>query len=120
MCLKIRERVYTNLLTLPHQRLHGIGHEPKAPGKLARIRHLRRRHGLASISFTAHVTAAYASGNRDNAFSTTPNNTISGYLPTDVNLDGAVKYTGSRNDRDPILITIGGTVPNAVRTQTLP
>jgi len=29
----------------------------------------------------------------------------------DVNFDGALKYTGSANDRDPILVRIGGTVP---------
>ena len=27
------------------------------------------------------------------------------------NNDGVVKYTGSNNDRDPILVEIGGTVP---------
>ncbi len=51
---------------------------------------------------------------------TVPTNTVSGYLPADVNLDGTVKYTGVRNDRDPILLTIGGTVPTAVRVQPLP
>lgn len=29
----------------------------------------------------------------------------------DVNADGTLKYTGTANDRDPILIAIGGTVP---------
>ncbi len=29
----------------------------------------------------------------------------------DVNADGELKYTGSGNDRDPILVAIGGTVP---------
>lgn len=31
----------------------------------------------------------------------------------DVNADGQLKYTGVNNDRDPILSTIGGTVPTA-------
>ena len=52
--------------------------------------------------------------------STTPNSTVSGYLPADVNLDGAVKYTGSANDRDPILVNIGSTTPNSTRTEQLP
>jgi hypothetical protein len=47
-------------------------------------------------------------------------NTQSGYLATDINLDGVVKYTGVRNDRDPILVSIGGVVPTNVRTQQLP
>jgi len=32
----------------------------------------------------------------------------------DVSFDNAVQYTGSGNDRDPILVTIGGTTPNNV------
>ncbi|MBL7963000.1 MAG: delta-60 repeat domain-containing protein [Flavobacteriales bacterium] len=31
--------------------------------------------------------------------------------PGDVNADGVVKYTGSTNDRDPILVAIGGSTP---------
>ncbi len=52
--------------------------------------------------------------------STTPNNTINGYLDTDTNLDGTVKYTGSGNDRDPLLINVGSTTPNNVRVEQLP
>ncbi len=52
--------------------------------------------------------------------STTPNNTVSGYLRTDVNMDGLAKYTGSANDRDPILLNVGSTTPNNVRTEQLP
>jgi hypothetical protein len=37
-----------------------------------------------------------------------------------VNLDGSVKYTGSNNDRDPILVTVGSTTPNTVRPAQLP
>jgi len=33
-----------------------------------------------------------------------------------VNLDGALKYAGEANDRDPILQQIGGIVPTAVAT----
>ena len=34
----------------------------------------------------------------------------------DVNHDGVLKYTGQNNDRDPILVTVGGTTPNSVTT----
>jgi len=32
--------------------------------------------------------------------------------PEDVNRDGIIKYTGSGNDRDPILVAVGGSTPN--------
>lgn len=32
--------------------------------------------------------------------------------PEDVNRDGIVKYTGTNNDRDPVLIAVGATSPN--------
>jgi hypothetical protein len=35
-------------------------------------------------------------------------------------MDGVVKYTGFMNDRDPILVNIGGSVPTAVRLEQLP
>lgn len=34
----------------------------------------------------------------------------------DVNHDGQLKYTGQSNDRDPILVTVGGTTPNTITT----
>jgi len=40
---------------------------------------------------------------------------LPGSYPEDVNLDRVVKYTGSNNDRDIILQTIGGTTPHLVR-----
>jgi hypothetical protein len=49
-----------------------------------------------------------------------PTNTTTGYLATDVNLDGFVKYVGEQNDRDPILTNIGGSVPTNVRLEQLP
>ena len=52
--------------------------------------------------------------------STTPNNTVSGYFAADLNLDGSTKYTGTSNDRDPVLVNVGSTTPNNVRTQQLP
>jgi hypothetical protein len=43
-----------------------------------------------------------------------------GYLRTDVNLDGYVRFTGAGNDRDPILVNIGGSSPTAVLMEQLP
>jgi len=51
---------------------------------------------------------------------TAPTNTVPGYWPEDVTLDGVVKYTGSGNDRDPILQQVGGTTPTTIRNQQLP
>ena len=51
---------------------------------------------------------------------TVPTNVVSGYNRSDVNLDGWIKYTGPDNDRDPIILDLGGTTPNAVRLQQLP
>jgi hypothetical protein len=37
-----------------------------------------------------------------------------------VNLSGQVKYTGTANDRDPILVNVGSTTPNNTRVRQLP
>jgi hypothetical protein len=50
----------------------------------------------------------------------TPNNTVAGYLQTDVNLNGAVSYTGANNDRDPVLVNVGSATPNNQRMEQLP
>jgi hypothetical protein len=44
----------------------------------------------------------------------------SGYASTDVNLDGLTKYAGVINDRDLILVNIGGLVVTHVRHAQLP
>ena len=49
-----------------------------------------------------------------------PTATVNGYFSEDVNMTGQVKYAGSSNDRDPILVNIGGTVPTATRSEQLP
>ena len=36
----------------------------------------------------------------------------------DVSFNSAVQYTGSANDRDPILVTVGSTTPNNVVSNT--
>ena len=51
----------------------------------------------------------------------TSNNTVTNtYSTRDVNMNGQVKYTGSGNDRDPVLVNVGNTTPNATRTEQLP
>lgn len=47
-------------------------------------------------------------------------NTVQGYHPEDVTLDGLVKYSGANNDRDPILLNTGGVTPTQVREEQLP
>lgn len=58
----------------------------------------------ATIDFTNPTTATYGTNARQN---------VSGVMvlwPGDGTADGVVKYTGSFNDRDPILVAIGGSV----------
>jgi hypothetical protein len=53
--------------------------------------------------------------------STSPNASVTNvYDAKDTNLDGAIKYTGSGNDRDVILVNVGSTTPNNSRLQQLP
>ncbi len=49
-----------------------------------------------------------------------PTLTVTGYLFSDVNMDGIVKYVGAENDRDPILSNIGGSIPTVVMGEQLP
>lgn len=39
------------------------------------------------------------------------NNGVQTLWSGDVNFDGTIKYTGTNNDRDPVLVRIGGSVP---------
>ena len=53
--------------------------------------------------------------------STTPNNVVNNvYSTRDVNMNGSVSYVGSGNDRDPILVNVGGSTPNNIRVAQLP
>jgi hypothetical protein len=45
---------------------------------------------------------------------------VAGYLGADINLDGMVKYTGAENDRDKILVNVGGAVPTSIREEQVP
>ncbi len=50
----------------------------------------------------------------------TPNNTVSGYLDEDINMDGDVKYNGAGNDKVKVLLVVGFSTPNNIRTEQLP
>jgi putative transposase len=50
-----------------------------------------------------------------------PTNTVDDeYFLENVNLDAVVRYTGPGNDRDPILQTVGASVPTNTRAEQLP
>lgn len=57
-------------------------------------------------------------------YGTAARKSVSGTFPAevlwagDVTFNGALKYTGSGNDRDPILVTVGSTTPNNVVANT--
>jgi uncharacterized delta-60 repeat protein len=59
-----------------------------------------------SVDFTSPTTATYGTDAR------MPIGNVRALWSGDVNFDGTVKYTGSMNDRDPILIAIGSFTPN--------
>lgn len=60
------------------------------------------------VDFTAASTAAHGTDALKAVGGTHPASVL---WAGDVNFDGALKYTGAGNDRDPILTTIGGVVP---------
>ena len=62
--------------------------------------------GIATVDFTLPTTQVYDNDALKN---------VSGVMllaAGDVTFDGAVRYTGSGNDRDPIILRVGGTTPN--------
>jgi hypothetical protein len=60
----------------------------------------------ASLDLRAASTPTYGTNARAAAFGRAP------LWAGDVNADEVLKYTGSGNDRDPILVAIGGATPN--------
>ena len=69
---------------------------------------------LTSIDFTLGTTATWGTDARE---------TIGGIRALwagDTKRDGALKYTGAANDRDPILVNIGGVVPTNIRVEQIP
>ena len=84
---------------------------------------LRHRNHLgamttSSVALSSSSTAVDLSSAGTSTFGTSARKTITGTFPTqalwagDVTFNGQVKYTGSGNDRDPILTTVGSTTPN--------
>lgn len=65
-------------------------------------------HGIPLIDLTLPATATYGTSARK------PTGVKALLWEGDVNGDGTVKYTGSGNDRDPILQAIGGVIPTNV------
>lgn len=70
------------------------------------------------VPLTALPAAIDLSSPATSTYGTNARKPITGIFPTlalwagDVTFNGEVKYTGSGNDRDPILITVGSTTPN--------
>ena len=98
-------------VTMPHGSATVVFHVP-AGNYHVRVRH---RNHLAAV--TATPIALGASAVLDLTTSPTygieAQRTVNGVAmlwPGDVNGDGIVKYTGLNNDRDPVLVAIGGTV----------
>ncbi len=63
---------------------------------------------MAVVNFTTAATATWGTEARKN---------VDGTLvlwPGDANFDGEVKYTGAANDRDRVLVEVGGNVPSNV------
>ena len=60
------------------------------------------------VDFSLASTQTYGTDARSNIVGTFP---VQALWAGDVNFDSTVRYTGSSNDRDPILLAIGGTVP---------
>ena len=66
-----------------------------------------------TIDLAAAGTLMYGSDARISVTGTFPAEAL---WAGDVSFDGVVKYTGVANDRDPILLTIGGVVPTGTTT----
>jgi hypothetical protein len=58
------------------------------------------------VDFTSAAVATYGTGAQR------VDGLVFQLWPGDVTANGQVKYTGSANDRDPILVTVGSTTPN--------
>ncbi|HMC96445.1 MAG TPA: hypothetical protein VKG92_02230, partial [Flavobacteriales bacterium] len=61
--------------------------------------------GVNTIDFTNPATLTWGTDAQNNVGGTMV------LWPGDVNFDGVVKYMGANNDRDPILIAVGGSTP---------
>ncbi|MCB9200587.1 MAG: carboxylesterase family protein [Flavobacteriales bacterium] len=70
-------------------------------------------HTPTAIDLAAAGTLMYGSDARISVTGTFPAEAL---WAGDVSFDGVVKYTGVANDRDPILLSIGGVVPTGTTT----
>jgi len=64
-----------------------------------------------SVDVTTSATATYGTNARKTSSGAV---SVQMLWAGDVTFNGVVKYTGSGNDRDPILIAVGSTTPNNV------
>ncbi len=67
----------------------------------------------ALVDFTSNAMVTYGTAARKSVTGTFPAAVL---WAGDVSFNGAIKYTGSGNDRDPVLVTVGSTTPNNVLT----
>ena len=70
---------------------------------------------LASVDFTSSATPTFGTNARKVSGGASPAQLL---WAGDVTFNHVVKYTGSGNDRDPILISVGSTTPNSVVPNT--
>lgn len=66
------------------------------------------------VDFTTLSTATYGTDARKTSAGAVP---VQMLWAGDVSFNGVIQYTGSGNDRDPILITVGNTTPNNTVSQ---
>ena len=69
---------------------------------------------LAPVTLTTTTTALNFTSTGTATYGTNAQNNVGGTVtlwPGDTGFDGTAKYVGNGNDRDPILIAIGGSTP---------
>jgi hypothetical protein len=69
----------------------------------------------ATVNYTTLATATYGTAARKTSGGAV---SVQVLWAGDVTFNGQLKYTGSGNDRDPILVTVGRTTPNNVVSNT--
>ncbi|MBS1583845.1 MAG: right-handed parallel beta-helix repeat-containing protein [Bacteroidetes bacterium] len=87
-------------------------------GKYLVVRHRNHLGVMTAAPLTANgITVDFTSGTGTYGQTAQQSNgTRFGLWPGNVNGDATVKYTGSVNDRDPVLSAIGGSIPTAAVT----
>ncbi len=88
-------------------------------GKFLGVRHRNHLAVMAAQSLTANAQVLNMTTSSFQAYGTNAmqtDGTTKGLWPGDSNGDGVIRYTGTGNDRDPLLQAIGGTVPTSAVT----